>query len=644
MKRGSSAVMQSWPISYETLGYTHSVRYQAKLSVGLVALLFGACGNDGGTQDCNETEECYVPTADAGVGSEDPADRRPCEQPFGPVGESALLVDSTYTGGDSDGSSERPFTSIQNAVDAASTGQEIGIASGTYTEDVSIESAVHLEGRCANDVIVEGRIHVQNTGGVAIRGLTVRAGTPGILVDNVQPTGDDEFGLRVRFVRATENIGAGLEMNASGVKITDSEFSQTLDIDGGDIRQLGSGLFINNGSFFDVGASVISMNGFMGIDVADATGQPLPIIEQGPFKATATSPSSGVISMNGIIGNKGGGMRIGGAPSGIIAPADAPLIEILGNEFANNDADAIQIFSARTNIMANGLRGASGAKAGIRGEAITGMIANNQIDGFPKGGIDLSQSQELAIDNNTLTDNIDIGIISFNNLDISLSGNLIRGTRNSPDGMATGHGIYIASDGNPSNVGTHELTDNNVSDNQGVGIFVSNLDLGDTAEQLVTMNKNTIARNALMGIDLDKTRAVGMFENEIIDNVGYGLRCIDGPGATSRVFFDDNTVMGTKASGSGLDGDAIVAANCHISVDLNTIQENARNGVVLVSGTDGGCVDNDVTGHDANGVGVFDIRVTASPQMGFSGNTDAVQGSAPNNNDLNLNRTGVPGI
>jgi hypothetical protein len=140
------------------------------------------------------------------------------------------------------------------------------------------------------------------------------------------------------------------------------------------------------------------------------------------------------------------------------------------------------------------------------------------------------------------------------------------------------------------------------------------------------MFSNTVARNALMGFDIDNTRAVGMFGNTLIDNVGYGLRCVDGPGGTSRIFFDDNTVRGTVASGNGLDGDGVVVSNCHISIDFNTIQENARNGVIFVNDSDGGCDDNDVTGHAANGTGVFDIAVTASPDMGFARNTDTDEG------------------
>ena len=615
----------------------------------VAAFLLGACGDDDNGLICGagtlEVDgECVANSSDAGADLGSPADRRLCNSIYGPVENGALLVDVAYTGADSDGSSERPFADIQAAIDAASAGQEIGIAAGTYTGDLSIDSSLRLEGRCANDVIVEGGIHVQNTSDVAIRGLTVQNGTPGILAANVQPAGDDEFGLKLQFVRATRNNGSGLEINASAVEILDSEFSFT-EASGEDIRQLGSGIFVNDGSRFDIRNSFVEMNGFIGIDVADATGLPLQLVEDPIFEATPTLPSSGFVEMNGIIGNEGGGVRVGGAPSGILAPFDAPLVEILGNDFVDNDGDAIQVFSARANVVGNSLTGVPSAQsgAGIRGEVITGIIGNNQITSFAEGAMLLNDSQGLAISNNTLTDNLDVGILSFNNRGISLSGNVVQGTKDATGG-GTGHGVYISSDGNINNVGAHELTSNTVSDNEGVGIVIRDLDIGDNAERFVTMFSNTVARNALMGIDIDNTRAVGMFDNALIDNVGYGLRCIDGPGAASRVFFDDNVLTGTLASGSGLDGDGILASNCHISIDLNTIQENARNGIVLVSGTDGGCDFNDVTGHAANGAGVFDIRVNASPGMSFQGNALAVQGVAADSTDLNLERSAAPGI
>lgn len=634
------------------------MRYQRVLGVCLAASVIGACGgddDDAGLVCGNGTEEldgeCIVVEPDAGIEPLGPADRRPCEHPFGPVQDGALFVDATYSGGDSNGTGERPFASIQDAIDVASPGQQIGIAAGTYAEDLTIDAALSLEGRCANEVIVEGSIHVENTGGVAIRGLTVRDGQPGLLADNVQPEAGENFGLSIRFVRATENTGAGLEMNGSAVEILDSEFTQTQAAQGGNLRELGSGIFINDGSIFDIRTSIIIMNGFMGIDVADATGQPARIVEGETAKATATTTSSGIIIMNGIIGNGGeteggGGVRVGGAPSGIAPSTEAPLVQIVSNDFSDNDGDCIQVFSSRVAIMGNNLEGAANSLAGLRLEAATGTIGSNSVSGFPEGGILMTSSQAVAIANNTLTDNSDVGIQSFNCRGISIAGNEILNTRDGASEGDTGHGVYIHSDRSPGSIGEHDLTGNTVADNAGVGVAVSGLDDGDAVPRFVTIFGNTIARNGGIGIDLFDTRAVGMFENALLNNTGFGLRCVDGPGQDSRVFFDDNVLRGTTASGSGLDGDAILMSNCHISIDDNVIQENARNGVVMVNGTDGGCDRNDVTDHASNGGGAVDLRLDSSAETGMGlamNNPLATQATINDNSDLDLSVISPPG-
>jgi hypothetical protein len=64
--------------------------------------------------------------------------------------------------------------------------------------------------------------------------------------------------------------------------------------------------------------------------------------------------------MNGIIGNEGGGVRIGGAPTVLLAPIDGPLVENLSNDFSGNGGDAIQIFASRASVIGNSLKGVAG--------------------------------------------------------------------------------------------------------------------------------------------------------------------------------------------------------------------------------------------------------------------------------------------
>src|SRR5262245_39564790 len=57
-----------------------------------------------------------------------------------PVDATTVYVDASYPGLDSDGSSQRPFTTISDAVDAAASGALIAVESGSYARTSSCSS------------------------------------------------------------------------------------------------------------------------------------------------------------------------------------------------------------------------------------------------------------------------------------------------------------------------------------------------------------------------------------------------------------------------------------------------------------------------------------------------------------------------
>jgi len=68
-----------------------------------------------------------------------------------PVDASTIYVDREYTGGGSDGSEARPFTTIASAVAAATGNPIVAIAKGVYEERLLIRKPVRLWGRCPAD-------------------------------------------------------------------------------------------------------------------------------------------------------------------------------------------------------------------------------------------------------------------------------------------------------------------------------------------------------------------------------------------------------------------------------------------------------------------------------------------------------------
>jgi hypothetical protein len=74
-----------------------------------------------------------------------------------PVAPSTQYVDASYLGGDSDGTSDKPWSTIGDGLSAAAAGAVVAVAAGSYPEDVSIMTAVQLWGRCPSMVEIVGQ-------------------------------------------------------------------------------------------------------------------------------------------------------------------------------------------------------------------------------------------------------------------------------------------------------------------------------------------------------------------------------------------------------------------------------------------------------------------------------------------------------
>jgi uncharacterized protein DUF1565 len=138
-------------------------------------------------------------------------------------------VDQQYAGGSSDGSAQAPWTTIQQALTAASPGAVIAVAAGSYAENVTIDRAMTLWGRCPSMVTIVG-------GTAAPAAVTLSA--PGAAVRGVAITGIDR-GLGVRgsteieaaelWIHDTGSHGVMVSMSAgpAGLALRDSLIEAT---------------------------------------------------------------------------------------------------------------------------------------------------------------------------------------------------------------------------------------------------------------------------------------------------------------------------------------------------------------------------------------------------------------------------------
>jgi len=145
-----------------------------------------------------------------------------------PVEPDTQHVDVTYLGGDGDGTPDRPWPTIQQAVDAAADDAIVAIAAGSYHEDVLVLARpVRLWGRCPSMVEVAGSLAGPAgvafigtaTSGSEVRDLSVRGELEGIVV-----AGAEQVEIGRVWLHDLEGHGMNLvtEGSEGGVRITGS--------------------------------------------------------------------------------------------------------------------------------------------------------------------------------------------------------------------------------------------------------------------------------------------------------------------------------------------------------------------------------------------------------------------------------------
>ncbi|AUX39695.1 uncharacterized protein SOCE26_010900 [Sorangium cellulosum] len=107
-----------------------------------------------------------------------------------PVDADTQHVNAAYRGGDSDGSRQRPWTRIQDGIDAVKPGGIVAVAAGRYLEDVVVDGKpATVWGRCPGLVDLSGvgeralSIRGRQARGSVLRGVAITGPGAGVRVD-----------------------------------------------------------------------------------------------------------------------------------------------------------------------------------------------------------------------------------------------------------------------------------------------------------------------------------------------------------------------------------------------------------------------------------------------------------------------------
>jgi hypothetical protein len=144
-----------------------------------------------------------------------------------PVDITTVYVDQAYLGGMSDGSVVYPFTTIQEAIDAANPGAIVVVAAGVYPESVTFAGKpIRLWGRCPRLVEVTAVTIAAGAGGSELHTLAFAHGAIGVhvlgavnvQVDRVWVHDTDATGILLEGVAApaSAHVSGSLVEHASG--------------------------------------------------------------------------------------------------------------------------------------------------------------------------------------------------------------------------------------------------------------------------------------------------------------------------------------------------------------------------------------------------------------------------------------------
>lgn len=162
-----------------------------------------------------------------------------------------LYVDED-AGSGGDGSSGDPFDAIEDAVEEASSGDEIYVKNGSYGGDFTIGKNVEIKGQSESKVKISGPITMKN--GSKLSNVTVTGGYTAITVEEDARVTIDEC-----TVTGFTKMGINIESGNGKLVVKDSKIA----------KSTGKGFYIQKGNKVELSNNEVYDNDEEGVDIRD---------------------------------------------------------------------------------------------------------------------------------------------------------------------------------------------------------------------------------------------------------------------------------------------------------------------------------------------------------------------------------------
>ena len=208
-----------------------------------------------------------------------------------------LYVDKSYSGSE-EGTSDKPFKKIADALDKADKGDKIYIKNGTYEEELVLGEGIELYGQEKNKTIIknssDSSTTIKGKGNNVLKNLTVSGGYSGIVFEK-------KGEIKNCIIKNVKKNAVDAVMGSSEIKVIDSKITGN-----------GKGIYVEMGRVILISNNEFSNNSEEGVDIREKT--------------------KGLVEGNSITGNGEGGIEI------VIGSAN---VDIKNNKISKNKASGI---------------------------------------------------------------------------------------------------------------------------------------------------------------------------------------------------------------------------------------------------------------------------------------------------------------